>query len=231
MKGVRVVKTKRGKKTKKGLVLYQAPRYSRRIPLSLAGVPNNKMVKMRYCETITLNAGTAGTAGHIFRCNSIFDPNQSGTGHQPLSHDQWALFYNHYRVFGSKITVHFSATNANAPMLAGVYLNDDLNAPASGLVHNYIESGRGRWKLLDNNGGPSNGVVRLNYSAKKFHNRVDVKDCTDLKASFGSNPSEEAFFFIWAGSQESATDPGPVYATVIIDYIVGLEEPKDLAQS
>lgn len=198
---------------------------------TFSGRPKGGLVKMRYCETVVLNAGTAGTAGYVFRANSIFDPNQSGVGYQPLSHDQWALFYNHYRVYGAKITVKFSAANAAAPMVAGIYLNDDLTAPAAGQYTDYIEHGKGRWKLMDDSGGPANRTITLKYSAKRFHNCTNVKDRTDLKATFGTNPAEEAFFFIWAASQEAATDPGPVYATVMIDYIVGLEEPKDLPAS
>jgi hypothetical protein len=44
-------------------------------------------------------------AGVQYASNSIFDPNLTATGHQPLSHDQWSQFYQHYLVMGSKITI------------------------------------------------------------------------------------------------------------------------------
>lgn len=186
---------------------------------------------MRYCDTLSINPGTAPTASrYYFRANSIFDPDATGVGHQPLSHDQWSLFFNHYRVYGSKITIKFSATNAAAPLVVGIFLNDD-QATVSTNFNDIIEQGRGRWKVVDDQGGPSNKVLTYKYSAKRFHNCTNVKDRNDLKASFGTNPSEEAFFTVWAACQELATDPGPVAVTVMIDYIVGLEEPKELAQS
>lgn len=43
---------------------------------------------------------SAGVANdYLFNLNSIFDPDRSGAGHQPLYRDQLALMYNRYRVF------------------------------------------------------------------------------------------------------------------------------------
>ena len=40
--------------------------------------------------------------------NSLFDPDQTGTGHQPYYFDQFAALYNRYTVLGSKLTAEFS---------------------------------------------------------------------------------------------------------------------------
>lgn len=203
-----------------------------RIPrprISFAGQPKWKVVKMRYVEQLSLNAGIAAIAGHTFRANSIFDPDQSGAGHQPMGHDEWSSFYNHYTVLGSKITVTFSNQHANDPMVAGVFLNDDT-ALASSSVTSLIENAKGPYCHLDSAGGT--GVRRLTkkFSAKKFF-KCDVKDRTDLKASFGTNPSEEAYFLVWTAAMNTGSDPSAVYATVKIDYIVLMSEPKDLGPS
>lgn len=203
-----------------------------RIPrprLSFAGQPKFKVMKMRYVEQLSLNAGVGSIYGYNFRANSIFDPDQSGVGHQPMGHDQWSAFYNHYVVLGSKITVTFSNQHAGDPMVCGVFLNDDTTL-TSGTLTSLIENAKGPYCHLDSAGGA--GVRRLSkkFSAKKFF-KCDVKDRTDLKATFGSNPSEEAYYMVWCAAMNTGSDPSAVYATVKIDYICLLSEPKDLGPS
>lgn len=196
---------------------------------TLAGRPKNNLVKMRYVDTITMNAGAGATLKYYFRANSIFDPDASGVGHQPMSHDQWSVFYNHYRVLGARIIVKFSGAEAGGPMVCGVFLNDDATAPTT--YSEIMEQGRGKNRIMNDTGGPGQGTVTLKYSAKKFHSAANIKDRDDLKATFGNNPTEQAYFTLWVASMETSTDPGNVLALVTIDYIVALEEPKELPQS
>lgn len=198
-------------------------------PIFYAGQPPSKLVRMRYVDQLSLNAGIGAIAGHTFRANSIFDPDQSGAGHQPMGHDQWTTFYNHYVVLGSKITVTFSNEDSGDPMLAGVLLNDDTTLTSSS-VTSIIENGKGRYCHLDTAGGPGVRTCVEKFSAKRFF-KCDVKDRTDLKATFGTNPAEEAFFVVWTAAMNVASDPSVVYATVKIDYLVLLSEPKDLGPS
>lgn len=196
--------------------------------ISLAGQPNRKIVKMRYSDTIELNPGLTVPSGHAFRASSIFDPDYTGVGHQPMSHDQWALFYNHYTVIGSKIRFKFSSSTAGTePIVCGVILNDDASAPST--VSSLIEQGRGGYTMLDTK---SRSVITLKkgYSARRFHNVADVKDVDRLSATFGTNPTENAFFVVWAACL-SGGDPATMYGQVTIDYLCVLKEPKDFVAS
>jgi len=68
-------------------------------------MPGKLQVVMRYSTTVNLSNTLAGTTeNYLFRTNSIFDPDFTGIGHQPLGHDQWAAFYNRYKVVRSNIT-------------------------------------------------------------------------------------------------------------------------------
>ena len=40
--------------------------------------------------------------------NSLFDPDFTGTGHQPYYFDQFATIYQRYTVIGSKLTATFT---------------------------------------------------------------------------------------------------------------------------
>lgn len=72
--------------------------------------PERQFVKLRYSQDVSLTLGTIGssTPAWVFRGNSIYDPDQSSTGHAPYAYDIYAQVYNRYRVYGSKIRCRFS---------------------------------------------------------------------------------------------------------------------------
>lgn len=204
-------------------------------PRGFPGFPNNKIVKMRYVDGVYMNP-TAGTPQtFFFSANSIFDPNRTGTGHQPIGRDQWFNFYNHYCVVGSKITVNFTyggATTQSCPAICAVYLTDDITLTATS-PDMLIEQGKSRWKYLPVAANSfATKTVYNTYSPKKFFNIKDIKDnVTRLGALQTVSPSEEAFFCLYIGQIDTSLDCPNVMATVTIEYSVMFSEPKELAQS
>jgi len=207
-------------------------RYQRRRNYSLMGRPGNlilpKFATMRYCEQITITSSSGILSSHDFRANSIFDPNSTGTGHQPMGRDTYATLYNHYMVTGAKITVkptHNLA--ATVPYAIGVLLSDGA-VPYTHYTE-FIEAKKGSWRTVTGNATNTPSIV-CKFSAKKFFNLSDTKDNSRVfGATFGSNPEELAHFHIWYQILESATDTIPL--TVTIDYAVQFHEPKDLSAS
>ena len=202
-------------------------------PVNYIGFPKQQTVKMRYVSTFSLDLSAAAYQTHSFVCNSIFDPDAALGGHQPLGHDQWMAFYNHYTVLGAKCSVSLSGQQATnpTPVLCAIFVSDDLTSAFDPIK--LAEQGRCRYKLL--NGFNSINTLQLSnfYSAKKFFNVKDVKDNeTRIGASFGSNPAEQAFFIIGAATVDGSTLANQeIHAIVTIDYIVSMSEPMELPQS
>jgi len=194
------------------------------------GFPMTKRVHLRYNETISINSN-ANINGYVFRANSIYDPNSTGVGHQPMGHDIWANIYNHYVVVGAKITARFLNTGTdNIPVCLGVLLDDDGGAITSETVNTIMERGVSKWKLSFNNYGVQFGQVPTitnRFSAKKFFNIKDVKDNDSVGAAMGANPSDLAYFIVWQGPMDGSADPAATNVNVTIDYIVDFSEPKD----
>jgi len=71
----------------------------------LGNFPNSKTVALRYVDTISLNGGAGSSAVQVFRVNNIFDPDYTGTGHQPMYRDNYAALYSKYRVNYATITM------------------------------------------------------------------------------------------------------------------------------
>ena len=58
------------------------------------GVPNSINVRLRYSDVITLTSTAGSLSKHVFRSNSLFDPDFTGVGHQPMYYDQLGALYS-----------------------------------------------------------------------------------------------------------------------------------------
>lgn len=189
--------------------------------------PNKFLARLRYCETVSINAGVAGTpAWHIFSCTSIHDPNHTGVGHQPYGHDQISVLYNHYTVLGSKISATFIAEGGNAQLggvVVGIARKDDTTM--EGNFDTIREARNSKFRLVNYN---KTATVKHTYSMKK---NFSVGARAALRAQFGANPTEQMYWQVYAVGTAPGADPSPVTAIVTIDYIVLAEELKDLGPS
>ena len=73
-----------------------------------------------YCEPgQVLNPGLGGSlASKVFTCNGLYDPDVSGTGHQPRGFDQMMALYDHYVVTKCKMTVmYWNSDETNGQMI------------------------------------------------------------------------------------------------------------------
>lgn len=95
------------------------------IPRSIPhGYNNNYTVRLTYADSMNLlitNAG--GGTSYIFRTNSIYDPDYTGTGHQPLMRDLWASQYDYYTVLAChyEIQIYNCAVDTITYTAAGTF--------------------------------------------------------------------------------------------------------------
>lgn len=203
-------------------------RYKKPTPI---GMPISRSCKLRYTEAVVLDVGVVGIISkYIFSANSLFDPNVSGTGHQPMTFDQISQFYNHYVVTGAKITVKAYSTEATStvPNIVGIMLNDDESTPSA--YNEVIEQRKARYTICN----PSQATVTVSntFSAKKFFNLSDVKDnVSRIGAPVTASPTDQAYFTLFALPFNSSTDTGAFNCVVTIDYIAQFSEPKDIPMS
>lgn len=65
---------------------------------ALTGFPMRMTVSLPYEISSRVTSGVLTGYDTVFKVNSIYDPEETGVGHQPRGFDQWALVYNKYRV-------------------------------------------------------------------------------------------------------------------------------------
>jgi len=194
------------------------------------GFPKTKVVKMRYATNEKYQL-TAGRFQKQWRANGIYDPEITTGGHQPMGKDQWELFYNHYVIVGARIscTVTGSDSSETGSLAINMLLSDDATVPST--ISALIEEGRGTTQMQGGFNAIGTRTVIGKYSAKKFFNIKDIKDnLARLGSVLSADPSEAAVFTLTV-EDPALNTTSDISVLTVIDYIVLLSEPKDLAQS
>lgn len=195
-----------------------------------SAVANKQVVKLRYTTLVPLtNTGTGLGVTYQFRANSIFDPDFSGTGHQPMGHDEWAKFYLHYRVLKSSISVQIEADDAaTQPYVQWVGVGA-ASGTASINPTTVIERQKAAWKVSGVGTTPAGPLINW-FDGKRFFGAATQNGDT-CKAAFGANPTEDVFFQIGQAPLNTAATARTLFSLVVIDYWCELTEPQSLLES
>lgn len=206
----------------------RSKKYRRGIPRGLFA----KTTKMafRYVDTITLNPTIgANMVYHTFSANGMYDPDITGTGHQPRGFDQYMQFYQHYTVIGSKLKATFVTNDATYTGLSYVGLTQTGGAtPAITDIHTVIE--KKSFKVNTVMGTRPRVVTSKCNLSKAFGQKVLQEDANAGTAA--ANPAEQWYFQVMAGTNKvGVTDPDAMQVLIEIEYIAILHEPKDIGGS
>jgi len=68
--------------------------------------------RLVYHDTVFVTSTSGVPATYVFSTNGLYDPNITGTGHQPAGFDQIMLYYNHYYVNRATIAATARCTTA-----------------------------------------------------------------------------------------------------------------------
>ncbi len=211
----------------KGRNLRQTGRRKGKIPI---GMGQSVFKKLRYHDQVSLDPGTAGAIStYIFRLNSMYDPDETSTGHEPRYFSELMQFYETYTVLGAKITMRFASVEATYPITIG-YSVEATTGITDATANGYIEGGHGKWFLLGNRNGMGNKTMTHYWSTKKYFKKSNVTDEYDLTGKVNTNPASPAYFHLWA-EQESGQDTSAVLCDITIDYYCLFREPLSVAQS
>lgn len=233
---------------KKGKKYQRAGRYKARAPWTktrkygammpklnprraIFGFPSELTTKIRYTENLIMTSTSSSISKYVFRMNSIFDPDFTSTGHQPLYHDQLAALYTQYTVLGSKLTVQFAqlpSPIANAqpsgPVTVGVIA--ESTGTTDSLLTTLEENNFSKSKSLLPAG---NGDVWLTSTYSPELLGLDAEDDT-IGASFGANPSNGWFCTVFVCETNGSTAVS-VNAKVQIEYTVRCKKLIDISGS
>jgi hypothetical protein len=91
-----------------------------------AVIPTKSVKTLRYVDNFTLNPGIDIPTTYTVSCNNLYDPNVTGTGHQPMGFDQLMPLYDHYVGIATKLTVTYTSIDATyiGNAIVGVSIKD-----------------------------------------------------------------------------------------------------------
>jgi len=215
--------------------LRKAGRYYGRTGVSsiIRGVSNPfpyyRVVKHKYVEQFSLPAaaGAGLVRSYVFHANSTWDPNYTGTGHQPLYRDEMAAMYKYYIVVASSIKVTFAQTDTTQQVYGIICTQDTslFNDPTL-LSEQY---GYRKNALNSNMNYPL--VLRATFDARKKNN-TDLKSLmadSDQLTAPGSSPDTKVgyLYHIWSGPQDPAVTLTAQKCMVEITYATVWLQPQD----
>lgn len=192
------------------------------------GFPKKMVVTHKYNEIFQISSTTGLVGTYQFVANGMYDPNFTGTGHQPMYFDQLSALYDHYVVIGSKATFKITpATTLTCPIAVALFNNDDTTITPT-LLSSMSELPSSRFGLLSVN---TNRPLKITskWSAKKTFGKNPLAN-DNLEGSASANPSEQTVYTLACQSTDGATTQA-VVVEVIIEYIAVWKELKDIAGS
>jgi hypothetical protein len=188
--------------------------------------------RLRY-STSFATASTAGaiTSTQVFRANDLFDPDFTGTGHQPMGFDQLMTWYNHFVVVSAKITCIFKGSAANSgPMTVCIRIDGD-STPIT-VIDRIVEIGGCVTADLEMKGGyGSCKKLSLLADICKLQgvSRGAITSDPSLQGNAAAAPAEVTYFHItsWdSGGVSSASE-----VDVILEQVAVFLEPRDITES
>jgi hypothetical protein len=205
------------------------------VTAQMTGYPKSRRVKLKYAAEITM-ASSAVMSSYIFRANSVFDPDYTGTGHQPMLYDQWTNIYSHYTVLNARISLTPAppGTSDTVPSWFGWNLSTTANDITTEFktVESLLESPYSTPPMIYGKGTSNTGTglrslpaVVCKFDAKKYFGVKNITDGTGYSANTSTNPTQEAFFRLYV-APISDNFPSASHFLVEIIYDVLFKDPR-----
>jgi len=196
------------------------------------GVPAKLKTTLKYAQTITLNPSAGGCAGFTFRCNSLHDPDLTGTGHQPMGFDQLKVLYDRYTVTGSRIkmTQLPSSVSTTIPGMFGIILNEDTSLGAGKTLQSILE--QRNVSKTEVTGTVTSLTHPVSYKcsiAQFFGINGSIVGEGDYSARGTVDPTRLCYFTVFYGQDSSIA--GQKDFMIELEYDAVFTEPKELQQS
>jgi len=227
MKTQRVLKKNSMQPRNQRQIGYAIPADARR----LNALPFRHRAILRYHDVVDTGGTGVSPSSYIFAANGLYDPDITGTGHQPMGFDQLMAFYAHYTVIRSSIKVQFESGVSTTNAIRGAVVVQRAQAALS-TWSRVIEEGNCEFSYLSsatNGGGPVPSWFVNSVNVADFQSVTDILDDDTLKGNAGANPGTAISFVLYTASDATITDH--IKAMVTIEYEAWFTEPLQIIQS
>jgi len=179
-----------------------------------------------------LTGGIGSLPQRLYSANGLWDPYVPSGGHQPIGFDQIMLMYEHYTGIRAKITITFHNASSTSPVRVGVLLAPDTTPLPD--IFTLMENGLVKTTVLETTANRSTGQLTLECDIAKYFGKRNYKDVMDdltLRGDVLNNPTEQAYFCIFAYEPFGTGEDINVGFDVLISYDAIYSEPRKLPYS
>lgn len=206
-------RTYRKKRMRRGQKMDVASKLVLRSPGQICA--DRMFVKMIYTQNLNF-AAISQTQSYVFRGNSIFDPDYTGTGQQPTGYDQLATLYTRYRVHGSKMKAEFVTVSSTVPTQYVIVPTSNPLVYATPVMSRLPYARR---RIAATSAGQPLSTLKTYMSTKKIFGLKTLGAETDYSAATGSNPAFDWYWHVSADSIDGASSIA-FQAQITITYYV-----------
>lgn len=203
---------------------------------------NDKLrTSLIYNQNISLDPkpdalGAGGSNQWVFSAIGCYDPDVTGTGHQPLYFDNLSSFYQRYRVMSSMITVTVlnrypanttvwngtaaASVPAEIYKLAIAYDESDNATDYTAYMNTLLEEGgkQIRWRFV--NSSFTGSPPRLTHYCVPYKATNLAWNDDTLISATNNVPSRKLYYYVFITSADGSSDPPAVALNVRIKYNV-----------
>lgn len=193
------------------------------------GIADRALIKLKYRDNYVLTDTVLPDAQRTWRLNSIYDPDFTGSGHQPLGFDQWQVFYKNYRVYKTDVILSITNQESIGTQVGFVVQPDDSNVAYD---DSCFEQPHVYSKILGGAAGQNRCVIKRTVHHPRIIGQTSqqYRANENTYAAFTTNPNTNVFGIIMASSLDGSTRPN-ININVQLIFHVELFGRKELTLS
>lgn len=192
-------------------------------------VPDSYSVKLIYSDTQGLTSTSGALAKYQYRGNSLYDPDFTGTGNQPVGFDELMLLYNKFRVMGSKITVR--ATVGATTQTDDLVVLPTVTSTLTGVSNDTIAEQPFAKRRIGKFGFITPTITQYTSTGAMYGQSKQAVRSEDDFAGDASNNPNNVWFWSISYQPVDRTSNQAIYFSCKIEYYCTFYERKVLTQS
>lgn len=213
---------------KRATQLWRSPE----IPVPRSGFGNKQFVKLVYSDKFVVGGALLGTASvQQYQTSSLFDPDLTNVGHQPMGLDQVSPLFEKYIV--TQMEYKITLTNSSAAQSVTYAITTSDSASTTTNIGQAIEQGNSRIGIIT----PATGglsAIKIAGLVKNWTIQGQTYDeymgDSNNEANMSASPTDVSILNVYVADAGSGTCPN-VYGIVELVYYAWLRGSVLTAQS
>lgn len=185
---------------------------------------------LKYAHEIVLDPGISGVLAVQAFSSSLYDPDNTGVGHQPMFWDQLIALFERCTAYGVAYRLSVQAGDGN-PVVFGVIANDQVLSAGTDYGR-VIENGDCQWTTMQEvgNGTKWENSGYIDFAKLQGMSLNAYLASPEFSSTSSSNPTDLGWMNLFAAGCQ-ATNTAAVVGTIELTYYVEFQGSQITAQS